>query len=1843
MSVRINSRYVKVMVDSGASRSCISVKFLERLKLKPDPLDSSISEEVYTANNATMRIVGQIDLSLYMNGLIVPFTFIVLPSLCHDCIVGTDFMTQTHAKIDFSEHIISFYDELVILPLIPLKSQTTILRLSQQVIIPPRTEALVSVTIPHHYRPQLSIVEPLPSMQRRNIGVARIIVQPSQPLSVCRLLNPTDVTITIPTKTPIATIEPLDINLSQNQHLLTQRRSAHPTFVNTITAHKDNVTPDLTHEQKISALTALGLVLDKNELTDPQFEALVSLLYDNKDLFATSFKDLPGTDLVMHKIDTTTEIPFRQRQFRHPPHLENYIEEECQKLYQAGLIEPTESPYNSAVFLVRKKGQNSDGSVPMRMVLDYRRLNSITIPKFFPLPTLENCLDLVGQEQAQYFSVLDQKSGYYSIHIHPDSRAKTAFSSKTGRWAWKAMPFGLVNAPATFTQLVSSVLHKELNEYALIYLDDLLVLSQSFDVHLSRLKNIFSKIRYAKLRLNGQKSFFCKSEVTYLGHRFSKNGIAVDENKTEVVRTYPEPRNLKGLRAFLGLTNYYRRFIKSYSAVTQPLRLLLQANTPFVWGEAQAKCFQLLKDKLCQAPILAYPRINDKFRLTTDACKTGLGYVLSQLDAEGRDCAIAYGGRATRSYEKNYTVCELEMAAFLAALEHFNMYLNHQPFEVFTDHLSLQYIRNLKLGNSRLIRWSLMLSQYQFTIHHVPGTKIGHADGLSRRPYPEDTDETTPMGLNPHTHLVTMTTDDIGKNTTSVEPTPLHVISKTKVHTKQQNRKRNVKKQLSTQQRHKSPTTLSLPPPADETESVAGDGAISTPDEETSDVEADDVVYSPTGELVEDPVVSLPSPINIDNQKHDPFFAAIIQYLQDGFLPSDKQQARRIIIQAEFYTIEDNVLWRLGINRHKRLKQLDALIPQVAVPPEHRLSLLHNYHESLQHCGQQKLFLSLKRKYHWVSMWADVAEWVKTCTVCQTIKTVPMQKKPPLHNWQPARIFQRISVDHFGPINYPGQTTTGAKAKDCPKFILVIIDSLSLNVELIPAKTTSAEETARLIFDHWCSRYGLCDYLISDRNQSFCGALIVAFYRRCGIRHLRVSPRHPNSNGLVEQANRLIIRTLRAHCTETKDWVEKLPLIAMAHRASVCTSLGVSPFRVLYGQEMRLPADSACVANVPNHESARNFLASFEPQLELLREIVKENSKEARERSTSYPNRTAKDPNFKVGDIVYLLNEYVRKDRPPHKLDKQFCGPYTIVDDSNRFTYKLQGLYDGRFVKSYVHASKLKLARLNRHLLRQKYLPLTLPAEDTPSPEAQAGPSVQDDETTDDDSPAHGPHYAINIPPYPCAQPRTSDQPATQHQATASKTATKITSTDALTNDDGVELPVAARSDDTVAPTHAHAVGVSTGQKRSVSKRPVSVKRKLHTSPRRTDTTKIAKARQPTDKDTTTAANIPQTSLPCQLTTQDSNQDWEPPFADVEPEIDASPTSTEPIASSSLYNPVRSPTSPAAAAQDLADMNLDATGAQTPQHTLTPALIQIFGPDATKRLDLPWPGIVRPKECKLAPVIPEQLDSDRTSIEKRTELAFETMTTPPTSVTVATTPELTEAYVQPSTLATSTPATQSAKNSDSCSSTLLNATTAEFVPTGLPLAFSDVNTSEPSQPAYSTQATDQQQLQQLAQPVQPNIGAINTAAAQAQQQQQQPPEPQTDATLLYTSDTPSYTIQQNVGLSQQQLSTECDTSQTIPVSSQADFSQQPDSQQTRPTELTTFKQYRATTNDGSIKLLKRKMINRKLHFLTKFSQDMKAEWVNVENLPSAAVAQFMARAFETKKRKQRQRSQFGQY
>ena len=287
-----------------------------------------------------------------------------------------------------------------------------------------------------------------------------------------------------------------------------------------------------------------------------------------KNIFSTGLNDLGNCDLVKHAINLSDETPFKEPHRRIPPALFQEVREHLKEMLEVGAIRPSTSPFSSNVVVVRKK----DGSI--RFCVDYRRLNNRTIKDAQAIPRVEDTLHLLAG--SKYFTKLDLRSGYWQVELRDSDKPKTAFQVGTmGFYEFNRMPFGLCNAPATFQRLMERCMGDLNLKDCLIYLDDIIIFSSTFEEHLERLEAVFSRLKQHNLKLRADKCEFMKSRVTYLGHLVSENGIETDPEKTEAIRTWPIPKTVKDVRAFLGFTGYYRRFIQNYARIARPLNDLL--------------------------------------------------------------------------------------------------------------------------------------------------------------------------------------------------------------------------------------------------------------------------------------------------------------------------------------------------------------------------------------------------------------------------------------------------------------------------------------------------------------------------------------------------------------------------------------------------------------------------------------------------------------------------------------------------------------------------------------------------------------------------------------------------------------------------------------------------------------------------------------------------------------------------------------------------------------------------------------------------------------------------------------------------------------------------------------------------------------------------------------------------------------------------------------------------------------------------------------------------------------------------------------------------------------------
>ena len=361
-----------------------------------------------------------------------------------------------------------------------------------------------------------------------------------------------------------------------------------------------------------------------------------------------------------------------------------------------------------------------------------------------PLPRIDDTLDALSG--AQWFSTLDLASGYWQVEVDPSDKEKTAFSTPFGLYQFLVMPFGLCNAPSTFQRLMELVLHGLQWEICLVYLDDIIIFSRTIGEHLQRLKEVFDRLREAGLKLKPGKCHLLQRSVHYLGHIVSSNGVETDPGKTKIIKAWSTPTKLKELRQFLGITSYYRRFVKDFARIAAPLYRLTEEGKAWNWTDECQEAFELLKRKLISPPILAFPDFNLTFVVDCDASNNGLGAVLSQLSDSEK--VVAYASRTLSKAERKYSATRREMLSLVWAVRHFRPYLYGQKFIVRTDHSALQWLRSFREPEGQVARWLEQLAEFDFDVEHRPGRKHGNADALSRHPCSQPEDESFTVAVN---------------------------------------------------------------------------------------------------------------------------------------------------------------------------------------------------------------------------------------------------------------------------------------------------------------------------------------------------------------------------------------------------------------------------------------------------------------------------------------------------------------------------------------------------------------------------------------------------------------------------------------------------------------------------------------------------------------------------------------------------------------------------------------------------------------------------------------------------------------------------------------------------------------------------------------------------------------------------------------------------------------------------------------------------------------------------------------------------------------------------------------
>ena len=456
-------------------------------------------------------------------------------------------------------------------------------------------------------------------------------------------------------------------------------------------------------------------VVDKSDSTKV---TVAELLTTHSETFSRDDDDLGCTHLATHEIDTGKAKPIKQPPHRTPLAYQGKDKEAIEKMKDKGVIRESTSPWASPVVLIPKK----DGT--LRVCIDYRRVNQVTKKDGFPLPNMRDCLDSVAG--SAYFSTLDLTSGYHQVPVAEADIPKTAFVTKHGLFECLTLPFGLCNGPSTFQRVMELALRGLQWITCLIYIDDIIVFAKTEEEHLARLGEILNRIQSANLKLKPGKCHLLQTEVLFLGHLLSGEGVKPNPANIDRVLGWSTPTKPKEVRQFLGLATYYRRFIKDFAKIAKPLSELTGTSVEFKWTDACQQSFDALKHALTGPEIMAYPLDVGEFILDTDACDVSIGAVLSQVQ-DGKEKVVAYASRTLNKAERNYCVTDKELLAVKHFIEHFRHYLLGRHFIVRSDHQALQWLFSLKEPKGRIARWLTIMAEFGFEVEYRAGKRYGNA------------------------------------------------------------------------------------------------------------------------------------------------------------------------------------------------------------------------------------------------------------------------------------------------------------------------------------------------------------------------------------------------------------------------------------------------------------------------------------------------------------------------------------------------------------------------------------------------------------------------------------------------------------------------------------------------------------------------------------------------------------------------------------------------------------------------------------------------------------------------------------------------------------------------------------------------------------------------------------------------------------------------------------------------------------------------------------------------------------------------------------------------------------
>lgn len=1199
------------MIDTGASISTLSQNRL------PSQYKIKYSENfIIKGVGGNVQVLGSVVLPLYIKNCSIIFhKMYVLPSSCNigiDGILGSDFLEKYCADISFRNYrlTLKIKNREIWIPLVNGSIADTC-------SVEPNCAKLCKVRCPSICNSNVYISS---AELKPGVFTYDCITEPKNGFMYCYIANTTNALQKIcASKLTVRSVH---------------GRSGHP---------KQQASERPSQQYTANRLNKLKSALQLGHLSIDTRKIILELCTNFQDIFHLEGELLPTTNLCKPKLYLKKgAAPVFCKQYRTPHHYKEEVKKQVQTMVDQNIAQPSVSPFNSPLLLVRKKDNS------FRSCLDFRKVNESLADDRFPLPNIVDILDRLGK--ARVFSSLDLSSGYYQCELDEESRPITAFSTDEGHWELTRLPQGLKTSPAIFSRLMSLAIAGM--DGVFHFLDDIICFGEDVASHNKVLEKLFARLRQVKLSLNPKKCNFLQDRLEFLGHEISKDGLRPSPSKTQAVVNYPKPTTADEVLRFVSFCNYYRRFVPNFAKIVKPLNDLLKNNVVFEWTDKCQNAFEQLKIALTTKPVLEFPDFSREFILQTDFSAVSLGAILMNNNGH----PVAYASRGLKPAESRYPAIHGELLCIVWAVKFFRAYLAGNHFIVRTDHRPLKYLFSNPTDSSRLTKYRLALQEYDFTVEYVKGSENSAADALSRVK-PNNENITSEKLKNMWVGAITRQQSKLatgGPTTTVGKPVQLP----------------NGSDQPEVSELLRKPTDLpelrfftsenSLPCRCNKAHTELNSPQFKN----------ENAYYCKSNKIIG---------VKLPKEKNSKLSVAAIEHigtsLRNICLSNNFHEV--VILKNELQILNENIALakeiiknivatvNSKIKKNSKSKFLKLIIIENAKridKLEHRKILLKEAHflPTGGHTGISRMYNTMKLKYFWNSLYKDIQALVNDCEICKKCKYSPLPKSPLMVTTTASQSFEKIFLDLYGPMP---ETSLGNK------YLFTIQCELSKYSEAFPIPDKKAETIAKVLVEEIFLRYGISKQIASDLGTEFCNSVLSAVCKLLNIEKLSSTAYHHESLGALENSHKPLGAFLRSYlpCSGF-EWDMLARFFTFSYNSTVHSSLGYCPYELVFGHLPNTPSVLDYSSKIDPIYNVDEYAKSLKYKLQIAQKHARNTLVNTKITRCEKVNSNRKIRQFLPGDLVYLKKE------GGTKLENIFEGPYKILelDDKNNVKLKIK-------------------------------------------------------------------------------------------------------------------------------------------------------------------------------------------------------------------------------------------------------------------------------------------------------------------------------------------------------------------------------------------------------------------------------------------------------------------------------------------------------------------------------------------------------------------------------------------